>query len=302
MTGSNGIVYINKGKKCPHLSIECTLSDDLLTLLRESRKVWLVRSQVFEVDDIYTCMDAITGLKSTRWATAGIPGSEVVKEWLFEFAIGQKVRKLIIILQVSIILQLFVSNFIYKSCQAMESKARQISLLPFYVLISFLCLAHTTVADSDISDAKKKETVYRMYAGYKKDFPAIKDISPRQAMKHLNQGKVVFVDTRRSAEMAVSMLPGAVRKQVFLSRPDRYREKIVVAYCTISYRSGVFAREMASQGITVINLQGGILAWILEGGKVYDGSGKEIKRVHVYSDIWDFAPGGYESIKFSLLK
>jgi len=184
----------------------------------------------------------------------------------------------------------------------MRSKAHMISLLPFYVLISFLCLPNTTLADSEISDAKKKETVYRMYAGYKKDFPAIKDISPRQAMKRLNLGKVVFVDTRRPAEMAISMLPGAVRQQDFLNRPDLYKDKIVVVYCTISYRSGVFAREIATQGIPVMNLQGGILAWLLEGGKVYDESGKEIKRVHVYGDMWDFAPAGYESIKFSLPK
>ena len=81
----------------------------------------------------------------------------------------------------------------------MGSKAHMISLLPFCVLISFLYLPNTTLADSEISDAKKKEAVYRMYAGCKKDFPAIKDISPRQAMKRLNQGKVVFVDTRRRA-------------------------------------------------------------------------------------------------------
>ena len=91
----------------------------------------------------------------------------------------------------------------------MGSKAHMISLLPFYVLISFLCLPHTTLADSEISDAKKKEAVYRLYDGYKKDFPAIKDSSPLLAMKHLKQGKVVFVDTRRPAEMAVSMLPGS---------------------------------------------------------------------------------------------
>ena len=44
----------------------------------------------------------------------------------------------------------------------------------------------------------------------------------------------------------------------------------------------------------------GILAWLLEGGPVYDESGQEVKRVHVYGDKWDFAPTGYESVKFSL--
>jgi len=167
-------------------------------------------------------------------------------------------------------------------------------------LISFLCLAHIAPAGSEMPDAKKKEAVYRMYAGYKKDFPAVNDVSPQQAMAWLNQGKVVFVDTRKPEEMAVSMLPGAVSKEDFLNHFDSYRDKIAVGYCTISYRSGVFARDMAAQGIRILNLRGGILAWTLEGGKIYDKSGAAVRQVHVYGDKWDFAPAGYETIKFSL--
>jgi sodium/bile acid cotransporter 7 len=151
-----------------------------------------------------------------------------------------------------------------------------------------------------MSEAEKKEAVYRMYAEYKKDFPAVRDVSPQQAMEWLRQERVVFVDTRKPAEMAVSMLPIAVSQQDFLSNPDQYKDKTAIGYCTISYRSGVFAREMAKKGITVVNLEGGMLAWLLEGGKVYDKSGKEVKRAHVYGDKWNLAPAGYESVKFSL--
>lgn len=176
---------------------------------------------------------------------------------------------------------------------------QKITLL-LWGLIVPLCFAEIVLGDREMSDAEKKEAVYRMYTGYKKDFPAVKDISPLQAMDLLNQKKVVWVDTRKPAEMAVSMLPGAVSEQDFLSNPDQYKDMTIVGYCTISYRSGVFAREMAKQGITVANLQGGILAWTLEGGRVYDDSGKEVKRIHVFGDKWDYAPAGYESVKFSL--
>ncbi len=57
---------------------------------------------------------------------------------------------------------------------------------------------------------------------------------------------------------------------------------------------------MARKGISLVNLQGGILAWILEGGKVYDKSGKEVKRVHVYGNKWDYVPAGYDTVKFGL--
>ena len=168
----------------------------------------------------------------------------------------------------------------------------------YCAVIVLLCLAGVAQADREISDAKKKEKVYRMYAAYKKDFPEVEDISPLQAIELLNQNKVVFVDTRKPAEMAVSMLPGAVSEKDFLNDPQQYRDKTIIGYCTISYRSGVFARDLANRGISIINLQGGILAWTLEGGRVFNPDGKEVKQIHVYGDKWDYAPAGYETVKF----
>ena len=176
---------------------------------------------------------------------------------------------------------------------------QKITLLVWGMIV-LLCSADFVMGDRDMSDAEKKIVVYRMYAGYKKDFPTVKDISPQQAMELLKQDKVVFIDTRKPAEIDVSMLPAAVSEKDFLSHPDQYKDKTIVGYCTISYRSGLFARETAKQGIDVVNLQGGILAWTLEGGKVYDASGDEVKQIHVYGDKWDYAPAGYESVKFSL--
>ena len=167
------------------------------------------------------------------------------------------------------------------------------------ISLSLLLLAGIACGDREYSDVEKKETVYRMYAGYKQDFPNVKDLSPQQALELMNRDKLVFVDTRKPAEMAVSMLPGAVSRQYFLNHANQYKDKAIVAYCTISYRSGVFARDLSKDGITVLNLRAGILAWTLEGGKVYDKSGKEVKRVHVYGDKWDYAPAGYETVKFS---
>ncbi len=172
--------------------------------------------------------------------------------------------------------------------------------MQFWVIAALLCLAVNARGDREMTDEKKKETVYRMYAGYKKDFPKVRDISPQEAMELLNQDKLVFVDTRKPEEMAVSMLPGAVSRQYFLNHSNQYKDKTIVAYCTISYRSGIFAHNLANEGIAVLNLQAGILAWLLEGGKVYDQSQKEVKRVHVYGRKWDYAPAGYDTVKFSL--
>ena len=165
------------------------------------------------------------------------------------------------------------------------------------------CTVMTTVTamgDNNLSDVQKKEIVYAMYADYKQDFPTVTDISPHQARKLLKKDAVVFVDTRKPAEMRVSMLPHAITQSEFLDHPEKYAGKTVVGYCTMSYRSGVFAREMAEKGISVSNLEGGILAWTLEGGKVYDQNGEETNRIHVYGKKWNYAPAGYEAVMFSL--
>ena len=170
-----------------------------------------------------------------------------------------------------------------------------------FALIVSLLFSSAVRGNPALSDSEKKDAVYRMYADYKKDFPAVQDIAPRQARAQFDQGKVLFVDTRKPEEMTVSMLPGAVSQAEFLKFRDRFADRTIVVYCTISYRSGLFAREMAAEGITVRNLQGGILAWILEGGPVYDARGNPTHRVHVFGDRWDYAPAGWESVKFSLL-
>ena len=169
-------------------------------------------------------------------------------------------------------------------------------LLAVFALI-VVFIPQAAPAEQPLSDKAKKTIVYQMYADYKKEFPEVKDISPREAMALLSKNNVVFVDTREQAERAVSKLPQSITQADFLKNPRQFKDKKVIGYCTISYRSGLFARELASRGVTLYNLQGGVLAWVLEGGKVYDEQG-ETKRIHVYSEKWNYAPNGYEAVMF----
>ena len=154
--------------------------------------------------------------------------------------------------------------------------------------------------DRVLSDPEKLEIVYQMYADGKKDFPKINDLSPQEVMDRLQTGRLVLVDTRKPAEMKISMLPGAITKKEYLVEPSRYKDFMVVAYCTISYRSGVFTRDMEKRGFTVYNMRGGILAWTLEGGSIYDPQGRKTKQIHVFGKRWNYAPQGYQPVMFSL--
>ncbi|WP_373498119.1 rhodanese-like domain-containing protein [Desulfococcus sp.] len=169
------------------------------------------------------------------------------------------------------------------------------------IMIWMIAMPREVMAGASLSDDEKKEIVYGMYAGYKKKFPAVTDVSPLKAMALMKAGKVVFLDIRTAEEMAVSALPGAISKEAFLLHPAFYHDHIIIGYCTISYRSGKFAEEMAAKGIQIRNLAGGLLAWVLEGGKVYE-NGAETRRIHVYGKKWNYPPAGYDSVVFRPLE
>jgi len=156
-------------------------------------------------------------------------------------------------------------------------------------------LVRASWAADNMSDSEKRDKIEAMYQSYKKDFPGVPDIQISDAMRLLQEGKALFIDVREEKEQEVSMLPGAVTEKQFLKNPGKYRDRTLVGYCTISYRSGKLAEKLNAQGITLLNLKGGLLAWVHAGGKVYDQSG-ETKRIHVYGKKWNLGPKDYEAV------
>ena len=156
-------------------------------------------------------------------------------------------------------------------------------------------LVHAS-SDPLLTDDQKRNIVDTMYEEYKNAFPELTDISPEAALKLMERGKKpVFVDIRTPKERKVSMLPGAITEEEFLERADTYKNHIVVGYCTIGYRSGKLADRLRKKGVSMLNLKGGLLAWVLAGGKVYDANG-ETKRIHVYGKKWNYPAKGYEAV------
>ncbi len=146
-----------------------------------------------------------------------------------------------------------------------------------------------------ITDAQKRDQIEKMYMSYKKEFPAVQDVSPQEAMQLFGTGKVIFIDVREPDEQSVSHLPEAISADSFLENPEKYNDYIKIGYCTISYRSGMLAQELHQKGIPMYNLGGGLLAWVHDGGKVYKGT-EETHRIHVYSQKWNLGPDGYEAV------
>jgi len=147
----------------------------------------------------------------------------------------------------------------------------------------------------DMSDAAKRDKIEALYGDYKREFADVPDIEPAEAMRLLQEGKALFIDVREEKEQKVSMLPSAVTEKEFLKNPDRFRDRTLIGYCTISYRSGKLAESLRARGITLLNLRGGLLAWVHAGGKVFDRNGETL-RIHVYGRKWDLGPKGYEAV------
>jgi len=160
----------------------------------------------------------------------------------------------------------------------------------------FLFSTYVSYADASPSeDEEKYQRVLNMYSKYKEDFPEVRDIPAEDALLLMNNPKTVFVDVRKKKEQEISTIPGAITQKQFLADLDRYSQMNIVAYCTISYRSGKLAEKMAKKGVTIINLQAGLLGWVHAGGPLVDGN-LQVKKLHVYGKKWDLAPDGIHTM------
>jgi rhodanese-related sulfurtransferase len=169
------------------------------------------------------------------------------------------------------------------------------------LLVSQFFPSSAVLGRPENDNAQKKETVYKMYEEYRKDFPRALEIGAKDAIEGLKAENLVFVDIREKEEIDVSMISGAITEEAFLNNVDEYKNMRVVVYCTIGSRSGKFAEKMMQKNIKVYNLKGGILAWVLEGGKVY-ASNNVSKRIHVYGKQWNYLPDEYEPVMFSFFE
>ena len=74
-------------------------------------------------------------------------------------------------------------------------------------------------------------------------------------------GRFVIVDARSKAESDVSIIPGAITKTHFEQTAAQHEGKIIIAYCTIGFRSGLLVRSLKRKGFNAWNYRGSILDW-----------------------------------------
>ncbi len=162
-------------------------------------------------------------------------------------------------------------------------------------MVCLLAVACGSEEAAPRSDADKRERIEALYRRYKRSFPETPEVTVDELLAMRGREETVIVDGREGAEREVSMIPGAISLEEFERGIDEHKDRAVVVYCTIGYRSGLVTKSLHERGLRAYNLRGGILAWLDAGQEVADAEG-ETRRVHVYGSKWDLAPEGYETV------
>ena len=162
------------------------------------------------------------------------------------------------------------------------------------VLTGFGCQQNATVQ----SEVSKQEKITTMYQEYAREFSEVKGITVRELQQLQQQGeKIVLVDVRSPKERAVSIIPGAISIQEFETNIEQFNQNnsTVVAYCTIGYRSGKYAKKLRKKGINILNLEGSLLAWSHIQGELVNATGST-KKVHVFGRQWQLTADNYQPV------
>lgn len=103
----------------------------------------------------------------------------------------------------------------------------------------------------------------------------------------------VLFDVRTAEEYAISHVPGARHlppdADPATALADVPRDRSIVVYCSVGWRSADMARRMADAGFArVTNMRGSIFRWVSEGRPLVDGAGAPTARVHAFGPPWSW--------------
>lgn len=123
-------------------------------------------------------------------------------------------------------------------------------------------------------------------------FPNVDQMSVDELAARLESGAdaPLLLDVRAVEEHAVSHLAGARRAETKTDAlallADAPRDREIVLYCSVGYRSSSLASELAQAGFTnVHNLEGSIFEWA-NTGHVVVRDGTPARAVHPYDADW----------------
>ena len=123
-------------------------------------------------------------------------------------------------------------------------------------------------------------------------YPGVQHLTVERLAEEMRTGEtsILFLDARAPEEFAVSHLRGALRidpdAETFPELAQVARDRPVVVYCSVGYRSARVARLLGRLGWTnVRNLEGSIFEWANEGHPLVQGE-RPVELVHPFNRRW----------------
>src|SRR5262245_43230845 len=119
----------------------------------------------------------------------------------------------------------------------------------------------------------------------------------KREIQSADSSRYVLFDTRARAEYQTSHIRSAIQVDPQLPAADFIRVygdtlkgKDVVFYCSVGYRSSIFALRVEAEALkagarSIANLRGGIFRWYNEANPVVDAHG-ETDEIHPYDSMW----------------
>lgn len=110
-------------------------------------------------------------------------------------------------------------------------------------------------------------------------------------LKQMDFSDIILLDARELEEYETSHIQSAhffgYDSPNFESLSNIEKEKTIIVYCSIGYRSEKIGEKLQEIGFSnVYNLYGSIFEWSNAGYPIYDKSDKETKQIHTYNKKW----------------
>ena len=155
----------------------------------------------------------------------------------------------------------------------------KIKVLLFFFTLYSASQSWSLEENFNLLETGNKAQVNNLAKKIQKRFPLVPIITPIQLKKEIS--KVVLLDVRPKKERVISIIPGAINLETFNKNISKYKNKKIVAYCTIGARSSRVVEKLIKRGHNAFNLKGSLLGWINYGGKLVKESGEQTKEVYL---------------------
>ncbi len=153
----------------------------------------------------------------------------------------------------------------------------------FWIWILTTCGAVLGCAGSGV-DAPSPERWRAVKDEIRSQFPGVRNLTTEDVVALPKD--VVLVDVRRADEYAVSRLPGAIHASSDGDLAAIPRDRPVVVYCSVGYRSAQVADRLAKDGHPdVRNYLGSIFEWANAGHALENDAGAAT-TVHPFNADW----------------